>query len=937
MLNATLRDQLARLRKRLLLIGGLSGFGWGAAAALGVMLLAGAVDALVDLPPLLRMSAVGAALLAVIALAVIFLWRAWQRSHALSLARTLDRAAGAEGEILSGVSLAESDARSAAWSPLTSGLAQMAVARAAELARRAPETEVIPARPLRRSYASFGALCAVALLLVLCMPNLASTQWWRFADPYGDHPPWSAVQLQVEPGDAEVVYGKGLDVFVTPSGPPVDEVELVIGATADSPGETLLMLPETDGRWSAALTGLVKPTDYFVRATGARSRKYRIEILTVPRIEEVGFEIIPPSYTNRPAYHGPLPKEGIAGLPGTEVKLRARSNRPLAGGTLAFDSGSAQRRLKAGQTGDSEVAGSFVIERNDRIEIQVVDTAGQQSSESFTAPVTVLADEAPAIQLVQPQEFSFATPDIELPVSLAAEDDYGVQNVRIFRKAGDGEYEADDVPVAAPPPTRWSQVVPLSISTLGLKPGDELRVFARAEDNRPESPQGAESAVSTIRIISQEDFERMVRAEKGLEMLLAKYQEARRRVESAADEVEKLRKQLEKLPADGGLAESKREELERLTKQMREEAEAIRELAKKPLPYEMDEQLNKDLEALAESLDKAAEGAESLAGQPGATNETAAKELERLAEELNAGREKFDEQTMEPLEQLAGVYPLMEAQARFVELAQQQRGLEERLSSLKKREQEATPDEQRRMRELEAGQRQIRDDLRELLDDIEARVAQLPPEPKLDKLRTTATEFAKECRKCGAAGEMADAETQLAGFNGRQGHRHADKAADLLEKLLSQCNGMGGDCKQCLGDSLSFRPGLGECAGKTLEQLLAEAGFRPGNGQGNAFGTGVGGGYSARRSAMENIGLYGQLPTFSESSGGGQKQDRHLGAGEHGLPVGGNGNEARLIESAGIQSATGAAEASVPPRYRRRVGAYFQRIADEASQEGRKP
>ena len=38
---------------------------------------------------------------------------------------------------------------------------------------------------------------------------------------------------------------------------------------------------------------------------------------------DVRFRITPPAYTNRPPYDGPLPKDGIAGLPGTVVQVWA--------------------------------------------------------------------------------------------------------------------------------------------------------------------------------------------------------------------------------------------------------------------------------------------------------------------------------------------------------------------------------------------------------------------------------------------------------------------------------------------------------------------------------------------------------------------------------------------------------------------------------------
>ena len=71
--------------------------------------------------------------------------------------------------------------------------------------------------------------------------------------------------------------------------------------------------------------------------------------------------------------------------------------------------------------------------------------------------------------------------------------------------------------------------------------------------------------------------------------------------------------------------------------------------------------------------------------------------------------------------------------------------------------------------------------------------------------------------------------------------------------------------------------------GDTLNQLLADAGFKPGMGMKEGFGNGPmgsGQGFSARRGAMNKIGLYGSLPTRgnpTSAKGGGDRGARTIG------------------------------------------------------------
>jgi hypothetical protein len=232
------------------------------------------------------------------------------------------------------------------------------------------------------------------------------------------------------------------------------------------------------------------------------------------------------------------------------------------------------------------------------------------------------------------------------------------------------------------------------------------------------------------------------------------------------------------------------------------------------------------------------------------------------------------------------------------------------------------------MRELEDEQRQNREALDRLLDEIEEHISQLPEGEEYDELIQSARDFLESVRSSGASEAMIEAETGLSEFSGTRGHTGAKEAADLLEKLLSKCEGMGagGAASACL----RFQPGLGDALGQTLAQLLADAGLalQPGYGSGGGFGQG---GYSARRNTLDNVGLYGGLPTFDQSASAqeGTSSRQREGAFGSGRQRSQGDGSPDAYQMSGHQSASGAGEAAVPLRYRTKVGRYFQRIADE--------
>lgn len=209
----------------------------------------------------------------------------------------------------------------------------MAVAQADRTAQGIRPSAAAPARPLRRPLAVTAALAALLALLILLMPRLAVTQWTRLVAPYDDVPPYSATALEVEPGNKAVLYGGSQEIVARVVGPDVDRVELVL-ETADGRQEVLPMFPAEERLWRTVLERITEPTRYFVRAYDARSRRFRLSVITVPRIQEVIFTVTPPAYTRQKPYTGPMPPGGLAGLPGTRVEVCARSNRSLSEGSL---------------------------------------------------------------------------------------------------------------------------------------------------------------------------------------------------------------------------------------------------------------------------------------------------------------------------------------------------------------------------------------------------------------------------------------------------------------------------------------------------------------------------------------------------------------------------------------------------------------------------
>ncbi|MDB5305241.1 MAG: smc 7, partial [Phycisphaerales bacterium] len=237
MSDTTLHERLRTMKRRLLAVGVSASMGWGLALAALLLMLSMWLDLVLDLAPVPRVicgiasAVIGLAMLARLSLS------AWRQSAPAAVARRLDQAAGARGQILSGVDLllrpassgkeSVAVARAQGGDALTAGLAKLAMDRAATLAAKVPTGAAAPARPLYRPASGLLCLGAAAVFVGMGLPRLAATQWERFFDPFGDHPPYSRIQFTVAPGDTKVIYGGTLDIRATTNGEPIESAEVV--------------------------------------------------------------------------------------------------------------------------------------------------------------------------------------------------------------------------------------------------------------------------------------------------------------------------------------------------------------------------------------------------------------------------------------------------------------------------------------------------------------------------------------------------------------------------------------------------------------------------------------------------------------------------------------------------------------------------------------
>ncbi|MEZ6138117.1 MAG: hypothetical protein R3C53_24805 [Pirellulaceae bacterium] len=950
--ETSLSERLRPFRWRAIQVGGarlaLLAIGLFAIALVGAMWL----DIIWELPTAVRWFITRPGIVfATLGTTIAIWWRSRQWTDD-RLAHHIDTTQNTGGEILAGWQLATRPIQPAG--ELSRSLAAVAANRASQRVSSIAPSTVIDAATVKKAGVFALWVLLVCGLLWLVIPGIVTHQLSRFLFPNNDIPPYTGLFLTLELERSSVLYGQDVMVAASVS----DKVERVTLSTrrGDGSEQTIPMLSQGDNMWQAILTRVTEPLVLVAHSGSSRSKALQLDVQMTPQILPPRVTISPPAYTRAAVYAGILPEKGLIGLAGTRVEWEVSSNRPLSSGRLLlnFEDGTSQQltlqpltsenaRDAANPIATNQGAGTLVLERAGRFELSVVDIDGIESHEKIQGSITITQDARPIVRITQPRPISLATPDINLPVTVVAEDDYGITALSLYRSLNGSP--ASRIDAELDHSARQQAVWTLPLPKFGLSPGDEIHLFARTEDNDPAGIKGAESPVTIVRIISVAQFQEMMIQQRGAESLQAKYQAARRHFDqlaSALKDVEEAAREAAANPDSTEAAENLQQKLAAAEQIAQEASESIEKLSQQAMPIDVDQELSKRLGEMAK---QAADMAQQLgdmqqpANEPASDEQPAGKsqltesEMQQLQEMLKAAagaQEELTEQAIQPMQQMQKMMPLIVAQQQFTQLTQQQRDLANRLNSLAEKEDLDDPATQRRVAELEAEQEQLRQSLEQLLDNIEAGAAELPDDPELQQLKQTALEFAEAVRSSAASDEMTAAQQHLLGTEFADAQQKAAAAADILESFLSQNDQMGGEaCENC---QAAFKPGAGgPQLGNSIQQMLAMMGMKPGASPGGKPGMGpgwgAGGGFAQRFPGQQNMGMYGSIPNprSSQRSGRGEMSAGGVASNHDAQAPAANAARGDRTQSG---NASGQSMNSIPAQYRSQVAEYFRTLND---------
>ena len=457
------------------------------------------------------------------------------------------------------------------------------------------------------------AVAATVLVMMQSLrPGTLRASAARLAEPWALHPPPSPLIFEVAADPLPVPLGESATLRVlvdaawgeapaSAAAVLLDDDRREVGTVAmrrvqrhvdhpDPPPDAAsrstafeLRLPPTSG-----------PTRLYIAAPGGRSGVVRLPVDDSPRVTAAWASVRPPAYltpvvevvnreragagtSDAPSPHlvtpqhrrgappepRPLPLQGatLRATAGGEATITLRTVTPLDRRTTATFESDAEgnRSLPVTITpGDPRTARiRLPVERDGRLVVQSAREGGREGGRGgeaappWTLAVEAVADRPPRVRIVQPAIQAVAVEGWSVPMVIEAEDDHGVMEFSLDRKrvgTGDGaNHPIGDVVLRA---NRGKAAATLDLAALNIRAGDVLRLTATARDAQPGGVGVARSTTHTLRVISREQYDALMRTRRTAAEVAAQWDTVRAELARLRAQREALLERLRALEDD---------------------------------------------------------------------------------------------------------------------------------------------------------------------------------------------------------------------------------------------------------------------------------------------------------------------------------------------------------------------------------------------------
>jgi hypothetical protein len=241
--------------------------------------------------------------------------------------------------------------------------------------------------------------------------------------------------------------------------------------------EQASMQPERNGNgYHFVFAGLSEPVEYYVAAGARQSKHFKLDVRDLPGVKRVRVTV---HYPSRLGLKDVVEDPGgdVRAVEGSQAEIKVLTDRPLEHGALVLDNRS---KIELRQADGNWLSAELRVQKDGSYHVAAFDgnEAVRISDDYF---IEAKKDEPPSLRIARPGRDPHVSPIEEVPVTVEAADDFGVQALDLHYSVNGGAEEV--VPLLKRKGAKEAKgETTLYLENFKLVPGDLISFYATARD-----------------------------------------------------------------------------------------------------------------------------------------------------------------------------------------------------------------------------------------------------------------------------------------------------------------------------------------------------------------------------------------------------------------------------------------------------------------------
>ncbi|MBN2011071.1 hypothetical protein JW960_17115 [candidate division KSB1 bacterium] len=353
-------------------------------------------------------------------------------------------------------------------------------------------------------------------------------------------------KLSILPGNTQILKDENVDIKISGEGSIPSTLHLHVKNVATG-YENVVDLTNRQNKFFYTLERVKDSTQYYVTAPNFVSYTHSIKVVELPMVRHLQVRLNYPAYSRLEQQFLDDNVGDITALKGTRAYIHLEANKQIEKAELIFERSAAKALDVHGTTADVR----FTINNDDIYSVKLSDRNAYENQNPIAYRIQVVDDNSPLIRITEPGEDVDISDDMQLPIRIEAEDDFGFNDLKFYYRLLKSNFTADTTTRNFELTLENRQIEKLThtfiwdLSDLNLYPEDIVAYYAIIRDNDTVSgPKPARSLTYHVRFPSILEMYDEVEKEQDMtyESVEGMYEQSKELKEKLSDLVQEMKK-----------------------------------------------------------------------------------------------------------------------------------------------------------------------------------------------------------------------------------------------------------------------------------------------------------------------------------------------------------------------------------------------------------